>query len=292
MPVPSFKRLVRFIPKSSNEVLIGQPTDPEIDVGAAVIEGKDVGVDVYSGTSVLDPGSSTGTTKEIGRLLSPLAESEVGTIRCIGLNYVQHAHEVKMAIPDLPTVFMKPSTSLADPYPASTIIPKFALKDDCCDYESELVIVIGEKCKDVSEADALNYVLGYTAANDVSSRASQFAQSQWCFSKSFDGACPIGPVLVSKELIPDPSKLRVKGKKNGKVMQDCGTDDLIFSVSKIVSFLSQGTTLLPGTIILTGTPAGVGNSFEPKEYLREGDTFAVEISPYIGTLMTKFEYQK
>lgn len=97
-----------------------------------------------------------------------------------------------MAIPDLPTVFMKPSTSLADPYPSPTVIPKFALKDDCCDYESELVIVIGEKCKDVSEADALNYVLGYTAANDVSSRASQFSQSQWCFSKSFDGACPIG----------------------------------------------------------------------------------------------------
>ncbi|KAM3079453.1 hypothetical protein ACMFMG_005884 [Clarireedia jacksonii] len=292
MPVPSFKRLVRFIPKSSNEVLIGQPTDPEIDVGAAIVDGNDVRVDVYSGSSVLDPGSSTGTTKEIGRLLSPLAESEVGTIRCIGLNYAQHAQEVKMAIPDLPTVFMKPSTSLADPYPAPTIIPKFTVKDDCCDYESELVIVIGEKCKDVSEADALNYVLGYTAANDVSSRTSQFAQSQWCFSKSFDGACPIGPVLVSKELIPDPSKLRVKGKKNGKVMQDCGTDDLIFSVSKIVSFLSQGTTLLPGTIILTGTPAGVGNGFEPKEYLREGDTFAVEISPYIGTLMTKFEYQK
>lgn len=135
---------------------------------------------------------------------------------------------------------MKPSTSLADPYPSPTIIPKFTLEDDCCDYESELVIVIGEKCKDVSEADALNYVLGYTAANDVSSRASQFAQSQWCFSKSFDGACPIGlfswqnenigvnsilgPTLVSTKLIPDPSKLRVRGLKNGRVMQDCGTE--------------------------------------------------------------------
>ncbi|ATZ56504.1 hypothetical protein BCIN_13g03420 [Botrytis cinerea B05.10] len=292
MPVPSFERLVRFVPKSSEEILIGQPVDSELDVGAAIIAGKDVKVDVYSGSSVLEPGTSTGTIKEIGKLLSPLAESEVGTIRCIGLNYVQHAHEVKMAIPDLPTVFMKPSTSLADPYPSPTVIPKFALKDDCCDYESELVIVIGEKCKDVSEADALNYVLGYTAANDVSSRASQFSQSQWCFSKSFDGACPIGPVLASTKLIPDPSKLRVRGLKNGKVMQDCGTDDLIFPVAKIVSFLSQGTTILPGTIILTGTPAGVGNSFTPKEYLREGDSFSVEILPHIGTMMTKFEYQK
>jgi len=97
-----------------------------------------------------------------------------------------------MAIPDIPTMFMKPSTSLADPYPAPTIIPNFTLKDDCCDYESELVIVIGKKCKDVSEEEALDYVLGYTAANDVSSRASQFAQSQWGYSKGFDGACPIG----------------------------------------------------------------------------------------------------
>lgn len=97
-----------------------------------------------------------------------------------------------MAIPDIPTVFMKPATALADPYPAPTIIPKFTLKDDCCDYESELAIVIGKKCKDVSEAEALEFVLGYTAANDVSSRAEQFAQSQWSYSKGFDGACPIG----------------------------------------------------------------------------------------------------
>lgn len=97
-----------------------------------------------------------------------------------------------MDLPELPTVIMKPSTSLADPYPSPTVIPKFAAKDDCCDYETELVIVIGHKCKDVSEPVALDYVLGYTAANNVSSRASRFAQNQWCFSKSFDGACPIG----------------------------------------------------------------------------------------------------
>ncbi|RAL67129.1 hypothetical protein DID88_007907 [Monilinia fructigena] len=137
-----------------------QPVDSELDVGAATIAGKEVKVDVYSGSSVLEPGTSTGTIKEVGKLLSPIAESEVGTIRCIGLNYAQHANEVKMAIPDLPTLFMKPSTALADPYPSPTIIPKFTLEDDCCDYESELVIVIGGKCKDVSEADALNYVFG------------------------------------------------------------------------------------------------------------------------------------
>ncbi|KAH8597867.1 hypothetical protein B0O99DRAFT_617003 [Bisporella sp. PMI_857] len=292
MSIPSFTRLVRFISKATNEVRIGRPIDKAIDVGAAIRSGHDVEVDVYSGISVLNPGDSTSKTEYIRTLLSPLSASEVGTIRCIGLNYAQHAQEAKMAIPTIPTVFLKPNTSLADPFPAPTIIPKHALKDDCCDFESELTIVIGKSCKDVSEAEALDYVLGYTAANDVSSRASQFAQSQWSYSKGFDGACPIGPTLVSKDLIPDPGRLKLKGLKNGKVMQECGCDDLIFSVPQIVSFLSQGTTLPAGTIILTGTPAGVGFSYSPKEYLREGDEFAVEILPHIGTLVTKFENQK
>jgi 2-keto-4-pentenoate hydratase/2-oxohepta-3-ene-1,7-dioic acid hydratase in catechol pathway len=129
-----------------------------------------------------------------------------------------------MALPTIPTLFMKPSTSLASPYPSPTIIPKSTLAQDCCDYESELVIIIGKRCKDVSESEALDYVLGYTASNDVSSRNAQFAQSQWSYSKGFDGACPIGPVVVSKELIPDPKKLHMRGLKNGKVMQDCGIE--------------------------------------------------------------------
>jgi 2-keto-4-pentenoate hydratase/2-oxohepta-3-ene-1,7-dioic acid hydratase in catechol pathway len=183
---------VRFASNSSDKIYIGKPVDESQDVGAAAREGKEVKVELYSGFSVLSPGSPTGEIASLGRLLSPLAESEVGTIRCIGLNYAQHAREAKMTIPTIPTVFMKPSSSLADPYPASTIIPKFTLKDDCCDYESELTIVIGKVCKDVSEAEALEYVLGYTAANDVSSRNAQFAQSQWSYSKGFDGACPIG----------------------------------------------------------------------------------------------------
>lgn len=118
----------------------------------------------------------------------------------------------------------KPSTSLADPYPAPTIIPKFTQQYDQADYESELAVVIGKPCKNVSESDALNYVLGYTCSNDVSSRAKQFSQSQWCFSKGFDGACPIGPTLVSPSLIPDPAKLHLRGIKNGKVMQDSGVE--------------------------------------------------------------------
>lgn len=125
-----------------------------------------------------------------------------------------------MSIPEIPTLFLKPATALADPYPALTPIPKHTIESDSADYESELAVIIGKNCKNVSEADALDYVLGYTASNDISSRASQFAQTQWCYSKGFDGSCPIGPVLVSKEVIGDVGGLKVRGLKNGKVVQE------------------------------------------------------------------------
>lgn len=292
---PAPARYVRFHPTSNpTSILIGQPVDANIDVGTATRQGKgaSISVQVYSGTSVLAPGDLTPRHETIARLLSPLAMEEVGTIRCIGLNYRQHAAEVKLDLPTEPTVFLKPGTALADPWPAPTVIPKFTVGDDCCDYESELAIVIGRRCKDVRAEEAWDYVLGYTAANDVSSRKSQFSQSQWCFSKGFDGACPLGPVLVAHAPASHPDKLRVRGLKNGEVMQDCGTNDLCFGVAELVAFVSQGTTLLPGTVILTGTPAGVGVSREPKGYLRDGDEFSVEILPWIGTLTTKFEAER
>ncbi|KAL4890513.1 hypothetical protein BDV59DRAFT_90701 [Aspergillus ambiguus] len=288
----TFSRLVRFVPKSNpSRVLIGEPVDPQLDVGLAIYQGKEVSVRPFSGTSVLNPGQKTDSTETISRILSPLAQNEVGSIRCIGLNYVSHAAEMKLDIPEVPTLFYKPSTSLADPWPAPTVLPKITQVDNTGDYESEMVIVIGRDAKDVSEADALDYVLGYTAANDVSSRTSQMNQSQWCFSKGFDTACPIGPVLVSSSQFPDASKFQIRGLKNGKVLQDCPLTDLIFSVPKLVSFLSQGTTLPAGTIILTGTPPGVGAAKNPKEFLKAGDEFAVELQPYVGTLITKFENQ-
>lgn len=290
----SWKRLVRFVPKSdSSKVLIGQPQDENVDVGVALRDGKEVQVDIFSGSSVLSPGSSSGETAIVERVLSPLTQNEVGTIRCIGLNYKQHAAEAKMDLPTVPTLFMKPSTALGDPWPAPTVLPKQTQETDSGDYESELAVVIGKPCKNVSEADALSYVLGYTASNDVSSRTAQFAQSQWSYSKGFDGACPIGPTLVSTELIPDPSKLHVRGLgTDGSVLQDCGTNDLIFSIPKLVSFLSQGTTLPPGTVIITGTPAGVGFAKKPKYTLKAGEEFRVEILPYIGTLVNVFEAEK
>ncbi|KAF5671209.1 bifunctional 4-hydroxyphenylacetate degradation enzyme [Fusarium heterosporum] len=290
MSSSSFRRLVRFVPKSdSSTILIGEPSQEDVDVGLAIREGKDIDVNVFSGQSVLSPGSRTDRIESVDRILSPLAQDEVGTIRCIGLNYVQHAKEVNMDIPTIPTLFLKPSTSLGDPWPSITPLPKITQEDGSGDYESELAVVIGKAAKNISEENALDYVLGYTAANDVSSRVSQLNQSQWCFSKGFDGACPIGPVLVSPAAIPDPSKLHIRGLKNDKVLQDCSLDDLIFSIPKLISFLSQGTTLPAGTIIITGTPAGVGMGKKPKETLKHGDEFKVEILPHIGTLVSRFE---
>ncbi|KAB8233487.1 hypothetical protein ETB97_000677 [Aspergillus alliaceus] len=289
----TFSRLVRFVPKSNpSKVLIGEPIDAQLDVGLAIYQGKEVAVRPFTGASVLNPGQRTESTEIISRILSPLSQSEVGSIRCIGLNYASHAAEMNLSIPELPTLFMKPSTSLADPWPAPTVLPKITQADNTGDYESEMVIVIGRDAKDVSEADALEYVLGYTAANDVSSRTSQMNQSQWCFSKGFDTACPIGPALVSAALFTDASKFHIRGLKNGKVLQDCPLTDLIFNVPKLVSFLSQGTTLPAGTIILTGTPPGVGAAKDPKDFLKEGDEFAVELLPHVGTLVTTFENQK
>ncbi|TID19329.1 emb [Venturia nashicola] len=286
----AWKRLIRFVPKSSSssKFLIGEPVDQNLDVGLALYQGKSVKANVFSGSSVLDAGNPTGESVEVERVLSPVTQRECGTIRCIGLNYVQHAKEVKMALPTVPTLFMKPSTSLNDPYPSPVPLPRLTKKDDCGDWESELAVILSKDCKNVTEEQVPEYILGYTASNDVSSRVSQLNQSQWCFSKGFDGSCPIGPVLVSPSLIPNPSALHIRGLKNKEVMQDCGIDELIFGIPKLVSFLSQSTTLPAGTVIVTGTPAGVGLNREPKGTLKAGDEFTVEILPYIGSLVNKF----
>ncbi|CAH0033223.1 unnamed protein product, partial [Clonostachys rhizophaga] len=274
---------------SPSRVLIGQPLQNDLDVGVATRRGEPVSVNVFSGISILSPGATTGVIESIDRILSPLAQEEVGSIRCIGLNYKQHATEVQMDIPSIPTVFLKPTTAIGDPWPAPTILPKLTQLDNSGDYESELAVIIGKTAKNVSEAEAPDYILGYIAANDISSRTSQLNQSQWSFSKGFDGACPLGPVVVSTSVISDVSTLWVRGLKNGKVLQDCGINDLMSTVPKLVSFLSQSTTLLPGTVIITGTPSGVGMARAPKETLRHGDKFAVEILPHIGTLFSVFE---
>jgi 2-keto-4-pentenoate hydratase/2-oxohepta-3-ene-1,7-dioic acid hydratase in catechol pathway len=159
------------------------------------------------------------------------------------------------------------------------------LPSQSVDYECELAVVIGKRCKNVSRADALKYVLGYTCANDVSARDWQLnlGGGQWCQGKSFDTFCPLGPAIVTTDDIPNPDTLRIRTHLNGEVLQDWNTSDMIFDVRALIEFLSASKTLLPGTVILTGTPHGVGFARKPPVWLKAGDTITVEIEK-IGSL--------
>ncbi|HRJ50087.1 MAG TPA: fumarylacetoacetate hydrolase family protein, partial [Phycisphaerales bacterium] len=201
----------------------------------------------------------------------------------VGRNYADHAREQNADVPDRPMLFTK------NPYSASLdgddiVIPRICQDREQVDFEAELAVVIGRGpggrlALDVSEDEAARYVLGYCCANDVSARWWQKEGSggQFCRGKGFDTFCPLGPVVVPPEKIPDPGTLRVVCRVNGLIMQDAPTSDMIFSVQHLVSACSQGTTLLPGTVILTGTPSGVGMARKPPVYLKAGDRVEVEI---------------
>jgi 2-keto-4-pentenoate hydratase/2-oxohepta-3-ene-1,7-dioic acid hydratase in catechol pathway len=204
-------------------------------------------------------------------------------IWCIGLNYKRHAEETGAKIPEQPVVFAKGPNAVQRPG-GPIAIPRY-LASEQVDYECELAVVIGKRCKNVTPERALDYVLGYTCANDVSARDWQIKRggSQWSRGKTFDTFAPLGPVLVTADEIPDPNNLRISTRLNGEVVQDSNTADMIFSVREIISFLSGSTTLLPGTVILTGTPEGVGMARTPPRWLAPGDEVSIEIEK-IGTL--------
>lgn len=216
------------------------------------------------------------------RLGSPVADPS--KIICIGLNYRKHAEESGMPIPEVPIVFMKACSSLCGPFDP-IFIPKNSKQTD---WEVELAVVIGKRAKYVSEQNALDYVAGYALHNDVSERDFQLRHGgQWVKGKSADHFAPLGPYLVSKEEIPDPQNLRLWLKLNGQLLQDSSTSDMIFSISEIIAHLSQYMTLLPGDVISTGTPAGVGMGLKPEpRYLVEGDEVELGIDG-LGTSTQK-----
>ena len=216
-------------------------------------------------------------TNERIDVLSLLAPVQPKTIYGIGLNYRKHAEETGAKIPEHPIVFLKSPTALQDP-DGPIVLPRH-LRSDQVDFECELGVIIGTECKNVPRAEALNYVLGYTIANDVSARdwQKQWGGSQWCRGKTFDTFCPIGPGLVTPAGIKDPQSLTLRTRVNGVVMQQSSTRDMIFSVAEIIEFLSGSTTLEPGTLILTGTPEGVGMGRKPPIYLKAGDIVECEI---------------
>jgi 2-keto-4-pentenoate hydratase/2-oxohepta-3-ene-1,7-dioic acid hydratase in catechol pathway len=217
---------------------------------------------------------------QVRKLLAPL---EPRAIFCIGLNYRQHAEETKAKIPSWPVLFMKSPGAVQ--HPGEPIELPEHLASTQVDYECELAVVIGRKCKNVSREDALQYVFGYTCANDISARdwQKEFGGSQWCRGKTFDTFCPLGPALVTRDDVPNPHALRIRTLLNGETMQDSSTDDMIFDIPTLIAFLSGSTTLLPGTVILTGTPQGVGMARTPQRFLQSGDTVSVVIDS-LGTL--------
>jgi len=216
----------------------------------------------------------------VEKLLAPIAPV---AFFCIGLNYRRHAEEGKAPIPQFPVLFMKSPAAVQNP--GDPILLPRHLRSDEVDYECELAVVIGRRCKNVPKEKALDYVLGYTCGNDVSARDWQgkWGSSQWCRGKTFDTFAPLGPCLVLKDEIPNPNALKIRTVLNGQIMQDWNTDDMIFDVPTLVAFLSGSTTLLPGTVILTGTPHGVGFARTPPVWLKPGDTVSIEIEK-IGTL--------
>ena len=241
-------------------------------VHRGIVEGTDI--ELTTGEELTHTGKSVAL--DAVRLLAPV---DPPNVLALGLNYRRHATETQMKVPERPLLFIKASTSVigpSDPILLPTIAP------DEVDYEAELCIVIGKRAKNLSEDEALGCVLGYTCGNDVSARDCQLKlDGQWARGKSFDTFCPLGPWIETD--LADPDNLPIRSRLNGQIMQDSNTSDQIFDCRKLISFLSHNLTLLPGTVIMTGTPEGVGMARKPPVYMRAGDVIEVEIEG-IGTL--------
>ncbi|MFU8945829.1 fumarylacetoacetate hydrolase family protein [Mycetocola zhadangensis] len=203
-------------------------------------------------------------------------------IIAIGLNYSAHSHELNVKADAAPTVFSLWPNSLAG-HDGTTAWPRSL--SESIDYEAELGVIIGKPAKDVSEADALDYVFGYTVVNDITARDIQFAETQWSRCKSFDGFTPTGPTVVTRDEIADPQALHVSTVLDGHLMQDSTTGLMVRSVAKLIAHLSRSATLLPGTLISTGSPGGAGYSREPQVFLRDRSTVTVAVEG-VGALTT------
>ena len=208
---------------------------------------------------------------------------------CVGLNYAKHAAEGGMAVPSQPVLFFKATSAIVGPND-NIVIPKGSVKTD---WEVELAIVIGKKASYVSEKNAMDYVAGYVLHNDYSEREFQLErEGQWVKGKSCDTFAPLGPFMATKDEIEDPHKLRLWLKLNGKMMQDSNTADFIFDIPKQISYISQYMTLLPGDLISTGTPFGVGLGLNPPTYIKPGDVVELGVDGLGSSKQTAIAYNK
>ena len=215
------------------------------------------------------------------KLLAPIPRPRRNLV-CVGLNYAEHAAEsrVTQGVPEYPVYFTKPPSTVIGPAAA---IPWHGHVSTRIDWEVELVAVIGRRGRDIGEADALDFVFGYTVGNDITARDLQAKHQQWYKGKGLDGFCPLGPWIVTSDELGDPQSLQLRLRVNGEAKQDANTSGMIFGVAKLVSVWSQGMTLEPGDLLMTGTPSGVGFARRPPEYLKPGDVVEAEIDR-IGVL--------
>ncbi len=234
---------------------------------------------------IRERGTALSTVSQTVEWVAPVPHP-IRNLFCIGKNYRDHLAEVRSlpdggsGVPETPIVFTKATTTVIGhgaPIPASTD------PTDSCDYEGELAVVIGKGGREISRAAALEHVFGYTIVNDVTSRALQARHHQWFIGKSLDGFCPMGPLIVTRDEIPDPAVLSVETRVNGELRQRGRVADMIFDIPTLIETLSAHISLLPGDIIATGTPAGVGAGFVPPKYLQSGDRVEIRIEP-IGCL--------
>jgi 2-keto-4-pentenoate hydratase/2-oxohepta-3-ene-1,7-dioic acid hydratase in catechol pathway len=215
--------------------------------------------------------------RQPGRLRAPVRP---GKIIAIGLNYRDHASEAGVELPEVPLVFAKFPSAVIGPEEPIVIDPALTSR---VDWEVELAVVVGRAMRDVSAAEALDHVFGYTVANDVSARDVQFGDGQWVRGKSFDSFCPLGPVVVTRDEIPDPQRLKLRTRVNGETVQDSSTSEMIFTVAELLAYCSRCFRLEPGDVVLTGTPWGCGEFMQPTRSLKPGDVVEVEVEG-IGVL--------
>lgn len=263
-------RLVTYSTQDSAYPRVGRVENgsvrPLADSGVGIMEIISQG-DVSSRSFTGEP-----TPLEEVRLYAPIKNPQ--KVIGIGMNYEDHAREIGAGIPEKPIIFAKYPNTICGPGDP-IVIPPITSQPD---YEAELAVVIGREVRNISEADALDHVFGYMNANDVSSRDLQFSEGgQWTRSKSIDTFCPVGPYIATADEVGDPQNLRVRCILNGEVMQDGNTEKMIFSVAELIAFLSSGMTLVPGDIIVTGTPPGVGSARDPQVWLKDGDEVTIEI---------------
>ncbi len=256
---------------------------PEGRIGHGELQ-SDGAVRVLAG-DIFGAWESTGETVSGFKLLAPIAPTN---IIGIGLNYKKHAEEGGRGVPARPMWFMK--TTQSAQHPGDPIVLPTTAESHKVDFEAELAVVIGRECRNVKRADAMRHVLGYTCANDVSARDWQFewGGGQFCQGKSFDTFCPLGPVLVTADELTNPNALAIRSILNDETMQDWSTSDMVFDVPALIEFLSSSRTIPAGTVILTGTPHGVGFARTPPRFLKAGDSITIEIER-IGRLTNRVE---